>query len=601
MKMNISIAQRQAHQLLDSLRDFLIGPNVVDRERDVIWGVNDKGVFVDGMTADRFLARACKIILDSKRVYLYGNSIVYETREDAGGALTTLTVECRAETHAPPVLSNLFVTGVMGKQGPIQSLAAPKLVHAVLADESLAHRLPVIRHYGRRPTFDPDFMLCHPGWNQDAGILVHGPDIAPVPGGGADTAGGRPLDRLPPRLRELLREFDWRSDADLVNAVAMLLTGLLSNHFIDDPHPAGIVDGNQSQLGKTLLVQSIGRVLDDIEPPRIPLVNDEAVEKRLCAQVRCSRASLFFFDNVRARIESAVLEQNILSPVVTFRILGKSATIERPNGYLWMITSNLTAGTPDFISRGIPIRLFYEGDPKQRKFEGDPLACAARHRLVILGELAGMVLRWVEAGRPPGGQKHRCRRWAETIGGILDVAGLGASFLANAAEAEAEMDQGLLDLATLAEHAVARDSSGLYVDAGSDPEGKGKPAGQWVEVAQAVGILREKLAECSGAKARATLVGNFLGGKVDRQVPIETPAGPRTATLRMREGRARARHYYFAIAATGEAGDPADPAPTEEGPAPESHGATTPPDEGGEMTPEPALALEGPGDGPEWL
>src|SRR5262245_4496351 len=114
-----SIARRQADQLLESLRDFRIGPDVGDRERVVIWGVSDKGVFVDGRTADGFLARAGEVLLESGRVYRYGNSIVYETPEDGGGALTTLAVEGRAEPHAAHVLSNLFVTGVEGRRGAL--------------------------------------------------------------------------------------------------------------------------------------------------------------------------------------------------------------------------------------------------------------------------------------------------------------------------------------------------------------------------------------------------------------------------------------------------------------------------------------------------
>src|SRR5205823_13203835 len=135
--------------------------------------------------------------------------------------------------------------------------------------------------------------------------------------------------------------------------------GLLINHFIDDPHPGAIVDANQSGTGKTLLVQCLGRVLDDAEPPRTSLVRDEELEKKLCAQLRTSRTSLFFLDNVRARIESAVIEQSMLSPLLSFRVLGKSATIERPNTFAWFITSNMAAGTPDFIRRCVPIRLFF--------------------------------------------------------------------------------------------------------------------------------------------------------------------------------------------------------------------------------------------------
>jgi hypothetical protein len=544
MPNTISLAKLQADRLRDALHDYRIGPVSCDRERAVIWGVTDKGVFVDGMTADAFLARAGTILTESGRVYTYGNSIVYEVPRDGDGALATLSVEGRAEPGAAHVLENLFVTAFDPRNGPVQSLPATKLVGALLADESLTRRLPKVQLHARRPTFDRDFVLCSPGWNPGADILVHGPEIAPVPWAPGDAPSDGAADRLPPRLRELLGEFSWRSDADLVNAVAVLLTGLLVNHFLDDPHPAAIVDGNQPQLGKTLLVQTIAWVLDDAEPARIPLTKDEEVEKRLCAQVRSTRSTMFFFDNVRARIESVVLEQNVLSPTVSFRVLGKSTIVERPNAFLWMITSNLTAGTPDFISRGVPIRLFYEGDPRARCFTGDPIAYAARHRLGILGELAGMVQRWVEQGRPEGSHRHRCRRWAATIGGILEVAGLGGHFLGNVAEAEAAMDQSLLDLATLAEHVVKNGQEDLYLACGVDPSGKGKPAGHWADVAGDAGVLRDKLAECSGEKARATLIGTFLGGKVGRTVSIEAAEAPCQATLRKREGRGRVRAYY---------------------------------------------------------
>jgi hypothetical protein len=494
---------------------------------------------------------------------------------------------------------NLFVTGHESGTAPVQSLAAPRLVGALLADETLARRLPAIRYYARRPTFDGDFVLCAPGWNPGSGILVHGPEIASVPWEWSAAPPGGAVDRLPPRLRELLGEFHWRSDADLVNAVGVLLTGLLVNHFLDVPHPAVIVDGNQPQLGKTLLVQTIAWVLDAIEPARIPLTKDEEVEKRLCAQVRCSPSGVFFFDNVRSRVESAVLEQNVLAPLVSFRILGRSATVERPNTYLWMITSNLTAGTPDLISRGVPIRLFYEGDPRARTFTGDPLAYAARHRLEILGELAGMVLRWVEQGRPAGPQTHRCRRWAATIGGILDVSGLGGQFLANVAEAEEAMDQGLQDLATLAEHVVSKGEADLHVAAGADPSGKGRPAGSWAGVAEDAGVLREKLFDCSSARARATLVGTFLSGKVGRTVPIEAADAPRHATLRKREVRAGGKLYYLEVSAAETTTETGPPPPRGDGPPPA--GAPAPDAEVGPASSAGGPAEAGMEDEPAWL
>ena len=68
----------------------------------------------------------------------------------------------------------------------------------------------------------------------------------------------------------------------------------------------------------------------------------------------------------------------MLSPILSMRLLGQNVNITRPNNYLWTTTSNLTSGTSDFLRRNVPIRFHYEGDPKKRSFEGDPLEFAKK-------------------------------------------------------------------------------------------------------------------------------------------------------------------------------------------------------------------------------
>ena len=41
--------------------------------------------------------------------------------------------------------------------------------------------------------------------------------------------------------------------------------------------------------------------------------------------------------------------------------------IDRPNDMLWAITMNNTKTSPDLVSRGLPIRLQYEGRPEDRE------------------------------------------------------------------------------------------------------------------------------------------------------------------------------------------------------------------------------------------
>ena len=99
-----------------------------------------------------------------------------------------------------------------------------------------------------------------------------------------------------------------------------------------------------------------------------------------------------------------------MAPELSLRILGQSSNYSRPNDLLWCITMNDTQASPDMVRRGLPIRFHYDGKPEDRAFGGrQPIAYAQEHRLEILGELAGMVYRWNQLGRPNGTHPHRAR------------------------------------------------------------------------------------------------------------------------------------------------------------------------------------------------
>jgi hypothetical protein len=567
--------------LLQHLKACEEGPETDNQTRSVLWGITAQGNFVGGMTADRALHRARKVLVESGRVYRWQDTLCFEIHAADHQQLLLLASRPKAESGASALLANLLCVGVQKQEASSQSLPPGKFVNAVLADQQLWQELPCICHYARRPVCDANFNLCGPGWHPEQGILVHGPDVTPATSAPNVEPGTRALDRLPPRTQELFQEFCFRSDADLANALALLLTGFLVNHFVDDPHPVGIIDGNQRGLGKTLLIQAFGRVLDGVEPPRIPLVGDEELEKKLCAHLREARSTIIFFDNVRNRIESALLEGNALSPLLCFRILGQSATISRPNAFLWVVTSNLTAGTEDFINRGLPIRLYHEGDPKKRHFSGSPLEYATSHRLEILGELAGMVQRWRQQGMPLGAKKHRCGRWSQVLGGILAVSHLDEFFLANVAEAEESMDEGLQALATLAEHVVTRSKPGFFLTAqASVAKTEVKLPREWVPVFEVAEVFQEQLAG-KNPKGRDTWVGTFLAGKTDRTVRINLSTSSAQATLRKLAVRRDQKRYYFEIVPDEEGTDkgalPADGTETGSNPLPEPTGPTSQP------------------------
>ena len=266
-----------AEQLFACLGQVKNIPMAGTRQLPVLEGVSTHGF--DG-PQENALARLAEILAESERVFRYGNTIVLQTdRLDAGGkCLQVLRDGATIPPGAADWLANVFVCG--GEAGQCPPFAW--LVNVALRSETIWPVLPQIRVYANRPLFSEDYSLCGPGWHPDTGILVHGesvdPIMIPVP-----TAPGP--DRIPPKLRKLLDGFCFRTLADRVNAVALLLTGLLVNHFIGPGKPIWLIDGNQPGTGKTLLVRTNGMVLDGVEPRVLHYTpDDEELQKRRSPQ-----------------------------------------------------------------------------------------------------------------------------------------------------------------------------------------------------------------------------------------------------------------------------------------------------------------------------
>jgi hypothetical protein len=451
-------------QLFRALEEADNAPLPGARTLPILHGLKPKGGFTQPQ--ENILLRATEILMESGRIYAYGDTLVMQTdrRDDIPGVLTPLRTGSIVEVGANDLLANVFIC----HQGESQFSVPIWFAKLLLRSELLIARLPRIRHYATRPLFDHDFILRGPGWHPDVGILINGPESEPTiasPTGG----GGPAMDRLPPHLRTLLRGFCFRNDADVANTIGIMLTGLLINHFVLAGKPIALVDGNQPGLGKTLLIRTIGVVLDNLDPCLLHFTqDDEELQKRICATLQNSRQSVLLIDNAKVRsgrvVTSPTIEANSMAPQVTLRILGKSENFTRPNDVLWALTMNDTRISPDLVSRGLPIQLAYEGKPEDRTFEGpDPISYAREHRQHILGELAGIVIRWNQLGRPLGQCSHRLHQWAARIGGMLELAGL-PEFLANAGTAAASFNMELDELAALAEAVINNEGPYIEVD-----------------------------------------------------------------------------------------------------------------------------------------
>ena len=294
-------------------------------------------------------------------------------------------------------------------------------------------RFPALKLFTHNPVYTDDWRLVTPGFDGVSGIYYAGPTIVPRDG--------------TEHLDNLLRDFCFKCPADRTNYIGLLLTCLLVSRFIGSK-PAALFNGNQPELGKSVLAQVVA-ILRDGQPVETATYNpnDEEFEKRLGSIVRRGVTTIVI-DNAKARgrnprIDSACLERSITDPILSFRLLGFSTEIRAENSHLFCITANTPEVSRDLITRCVVINLYHEGDPRRRSFSiEDPEGYAQQYRLELLGELVGMVERWKASGMPLVNVHTLFNKkgWGNIVGGILE-ASREPDFLDNAEEAAASMDE----------------------------------------------------------------------------------------------------------------------------------------------------------------
>ncbi|MCB9779712.1 MAG: hypothetical protein H6742_14200 [Alphaproteobacteria bacterium] len=378
------------------------------------------------------------------------------------------------------------------------------LSRALIHNPRFRSKLPVLTAYARSPVFDLRWKLVASfGWHEPSGIFYDGPEVRPRDG---DVA-----------LRAAIDGFAWKEEADRVNLVGALLTMLSIPHWTRG-HPFLAINGNKPGVGKSTLGRVLAAIVEGQAPPTVSYVaNDEEFEKQIATRIEAGDRVLIV-DNAKATtaISSPVLERCITDAKLSFRRLGSNTAISRPqNDVLFVLTMNMTQLGPDLRRRALPLNLEVVGNVRHATYAADdPVGDVLAARVDVLGELAGMVRSWVEAGRPMPEHPARhstSQRWAATIDAILRHAGM-PGFLSNFEESEHAFDP---DYAAVRDVAAAHHDDGFHT------------AGEWAEVL-VDGPLSDKLRDRRGdpkpPRARATIVGQLLGQYLDET--FDTPDGP---------------------------------------------------------------------------
>ncbi len=525
-------------------------------DRELIDGIaKDGSTRGDGLVV---LNEVLNILALSRRVYAHHDDVMLTNA--ANTKFRLLSVDGRAEPKAGAWLMNI-VAGVTYKlnhaTGEIESWEfrlPDSICDQLFAMDRCLDSLPAVTTYATHSVFDNQFRLHGPGYHENERILVQGVSITPkievLPAavGSAARTIAEAVDRLPPHLRRLLKDFDWAGVVDLTNAIGTLLMGLLMNHFVEDGHPMVVIRGNQPSIGKSLLAKVIGMVFDGRRVAAIKKSGDEEFDKLLCGMLK-KRRRMVFLDNLRDKLDSERIEQIVTSPTIVVRILGTNDFGDWPNDVLFVLTSNnLTAGR-DLVSRNVTIDLYTEGDPKIRqraRKESRPLAYASEHRADILSELAAMVLRWVDAGRPDGELNTRFDKVSQIVGGILDANGF-PGFASNAEAAAIEMDDDLQRMHELVEEIIGgKHGTNTIVMAGEDASAAGRVAGDWVPIFERLHLIDTKHNPEATDRAKTIMVGKVFSRYIDTTLTVEVGGSQRAVTMRKRDGRSGNKKFYYA-------------------------------------------------------
>jgi hypothetical protein len=236
------------------------------------------------------------------------------------------------------------------------------------------------------------------------------------------------------RLNDIYGQFPYVDDADWTHLLALLLAQV-SGQFIEGRIPMVSITKPVQGTGASMLAKAatapftVPTGVAGMASPK----NDEEFQKALLARhLKGDRYALF--DNATGIIGGETLAQAVTEPFVDVRLLGTNTMVRARSPRYFLVTMNGAQFDEDMIRRVIPIRLDPKTDrPEHRADWRYELPAAAwENRVPIVRATLTLWRAWWAAGRPLGAYTlGSFQNWAETIGGVLDVAGI-KGFLENA-------------------------------------------------------------------------------------------------------------------------------------------------------------------------
>lgn len=268
-----------------------------------------------------------------------------------------------------------------------------------------------------------------------------------------------------------LADFPFADQASKATALADAITVVI-RPAISGQVPLTLLDAPKQGSGKTILAQAIGILATGrIVPTNAPTSDEEEMRKKLLTWLQTSPA-VVIIDNIIHPLESSSLNSALTSPFIEDRELGSNTLIRVPNRAVWFASGNNIRVGDDTSRRCIKCRLDakmespHKRDTKQFRIPGGVKGFfnwTLEHRAELVAAVLVLARNWYAKGKPAPDvtQLGSFEDWTETIGGILQAAGV-PGFLANLTDenGESTIDEISAEWAAFVEaiHAVYQDT-----------------------------------------------------------------------------------------------------------------------------------------------
>jgi len=249
-------------------------------------------------------------------------------------------------------------------------------------------------------------------------------------------------------IDEVFHDFQFENQYSAANARALLFTPLIRPVIAPSNVPMFNWDANQAGSGKGLGTDIVSLIhtgaLSAVKPAPDAGRNAEEEWKKLLLSILMAGSPITLLDNVEGVMKSPALAAALTASEYTDRLLGHSRMVTVPNRTVFILTGNNIVLGGDLPRRCVWIRLESKTSrPHLRTGFLHPnlRQWVREHRSELLSALLTITSAWYKAGAPKFDSPRlgSFEDWSETIGGILQFAGIDG-FLGNSAQLYAQAD-----------------------------------------------------------------------------------------------------------------------------------------------------------------